>query len=79
MDVVHSLFFIRANEYEEAPPELWGVVDEIPREDVPTLTKLNSVRFVENTTFTGTSPSEFEFHVTIFHSINPLYFDSSAH
>ena len=35
--------------------------------------------FAKNTTFTSISPSEFEAHVTSFHSINPRDFDSLAH
>ena len=71
MDLIQSLFLIHANEYEEALPEVWGIVCEIPREFFPTLTKLNSVLFTINTTFTITSLSEFEAHVISLHSINP--------
>jgi len=75
VDIVHSLFLIHANEYKEALPEVWGVVGVIPREGFPTLTKLNSMLFVTNAAFTGTSPSEFEAHITSLQSIDPRDFD----
>ena len=35
VELVHSLCLIHANKYEEALPEVWGIVGEIPREDFP--------------------------------------------
>jgi len=35
--------------------------------------------FAKNTTFTSTSPSQLEAHLTSLHSIDPSDFDSSAH
>ena len=79
VDIVHYLLLIHANEYKEALPEVWGIVGEIPREGFPTLTKLTSMIFATNTTFTGTSPSEFEADVTRIYIIKPRDFDSSVH
>ena len=79
VDLVHSLFLVNGSEYEEDLPEVWGLVGEIPDEGLPTLTKLTSMLFAANTTFTGTSPSEFEAHVTSLSSIKPRDFDSNAH
>ena len=63
VDIVHSLFLVNGSEYEEALPEVWGIIGEIPKEGSPTFTKLSSMIFSTNTTFTATSFSEFEAHV----------------
>ena len=56
-----------------------GIVGEILREGFPILTKLKSMLFVTNTTFTGTFLSEYEAYITSLHSIELRNFDSSAH
>ena len=79
VDLVHSLFLVNGSEYEEDLPEVWGIVGEIPAEGLPAITRLTSMIFANNTTFTGTSSSEFESHVTSLSSVEPRDFDSCAH
>ena len=79
VDLVHSLFLVSGSEYDEDIPEVWGIVGEIPDEGFPTLTKLTPMLFSANTTFTGTSPSQFEAHATSLSSTDPRHFESNAH
>ena len=79
VDLVHSLFLVNESEYEETPPELWGIVGEIPAEGFPRFTQLTNTIFASNFSFVGTSSSEFESHVTSLNSIHPRDFDSNAH
>ena len=64
VDIFHSLFLVNRSDYGEDSPEVWGIVGEIPAEGFPVLTKLTPMLFAANTTFVGTSTSEFEAHVT---------------
>ena len=79
MDLVHSLFLVNESEYDEDPPEVWGIIGEIPDEGFPRLTRLTSMLFASNSSFIGTSTSEFESHVTSLTSVHPRNFDSNAH
>ena len=79
VDLVHSLFLVSGSEYVEDLPEVWGIVGETPYKGFPTLTKFTSMLFAANTTFTGTSPSEFEARVTSLSSIKHSHFDANAH
>lgn len=79
VDIVHSLFLVNGSEYEEALPEVWGIVGDIPKDRFLILTKLTSMLFVTNITFTATSSSKFKSHVTGLSLVLPQDFDSNAH
>ena len=78
VDVIHSLFTVRANDYDMAP-ELWGILGEVPENGLPSIVSILPIDLSTIDPFYGTTSEEFESHVTGLSSTLQRHLDTNAH
>ena len=78
MDIVHSLFTVRSDDYD-LNPALWGIVSEVPENGLPLFASIIPIDFSTVDPFYGTSMEDFESHVTGLTSTLQRNLDANAH
>jgi len=78
VDIIHSLFTVRDDDFD-LDPALWGIVGEVPEDGLPTFASVIPIDLSTIDPFYGTAVEDFESHVTGLPSTLQRNLDANAH